>query len=295
MNKKFQIPYLEFYITNVCNLTCQGCNRFNNYKFSGFERWNDYKDVYKAWAEELDPGHIAILGGEPLLNSDFMDWLSGLRKLWAKKHIRVTTNGFHLNKVNGLYKYLLGDTNTELWIGIHNKQHKNKIFKDLEDFLVPPLKKDFNNENIYQEYMWVTDANGVRVKVEYNWWFHQGSLIKDPESMKFTLHQSNVDKAHAICSSKTCHHMMNGKLYKCGVVALFPDFAKQHEVVLSPEDQNLMMGYQPLSITDTDQQKQDFINNLPNAIPQCQFCPEEYRGEQIFSEEKKLVFKRSVK
>jgi len=289
MSKKFQIPYLEFYITNVCNLTCQGCNRFNNYKFSGFQKWADHKDVYKSWSEELHPGSIAILGGEPLLNPDFMHWLSGIRKLWPKQHIRVITNGFHLTKVNGLYEYLLGDTNTHLWVGLHNKQHKKEMFERLEDFLVPPLKKEFNNKNPYQEHMWVTDANGVRLNLEYNWWFHQGTLIKDPESMKFTLHQSDVNKAHDICHSKTCHHFMNGKLYKCGVVALLPDFAKQHEMMLSPEDQELMMSYQPLTINDTDQQKQEFLNNISNAIPQCRFCPEEYHGKQIFSQEKKSL------
>jgi hypothetical protein len=143
--------------------------------------------------------------------------------------------------------------------------------------------------------MIVTDANGVKLKIEYNWWFHQGALIKDPDTMKFTLHQSNVVKAHDICHSKYCYHFMNGKLYKCGAVALFPEFAKQYEVILSPADQELMTGYQPLTIDQTSQQKQEFINNLPNAIPQCRFCPEEYHGQQIFAKEKKVVFQRSVK
>ena len=88
---------------------------------------------------------------------------------------------------------------------------------------------------------------------------------------------------------------MNGKLYKCGAVALFPEFAKQYTVTLSPEDHELMLGYQPMTINDTAQQKQEFLNNLPNAIPQCRFCPEEYHGEQIFAEEKKVVFQRSIK
>lgn len=38
-----RLDYMEFYITNVCNLTCTGCNRFNNYKFKGFQRWTEDK------------------------------------------------------------------------------------------------------------------------------------------------------------------------------------------------------------------------------------------------------------
>lgn len=296
MNKKFQIPYLEFYITNVCNLTCQGCNRFNNYKFSGFQRWADYKEVYARWAKELTINTISILGGEPLLNPDFMQWFRGVKELWADSMLGVVTNGYRLNKVDGLYEFVLEHKeNIQLSIGIHNKLHKQLIVNNVKSFLKEPIQFDFNNDNIYQEYMWVTDANGVKLKIEYNWWFHQGALIKDTDAMKFTLHQSDVKKAHDICHSKTCHHFMNGKLYKCGAVALFPEFAKQYEIVLSPEDQELMIGYQPMTIDHTDQQKQEFLNNLPNAIPQCRFCPEEYRGKQIFAEEKKAVFQRSIK
>jgi hypothetical protein len=112
--------------------------------------------------------------------------------------------------------------------------------------------------------------------------------------MKFTLHQSDVEKAHDICHSKTCHHFMNGKLYKCGAVALFPEFSKQHEVVLSPEDQQLMLSYRPLEVADSFQTKKDFVKNLSNAIPQCRFCPEVYHGKQIYSEEKRVTVHKVV-
>lgn len=296
MSKTFRIPSLEFYITNVCNLTCQGCNRFNNYKFSGFQRWTEYEKIYTQWATELEIQHIGILGGEPLLNPEFMLWLGGIRALWPQAGISVVTNGYRLNMIDGLYDFMLRHkVNTWLSVGIHNKKHKQNILDNVKNFLKEPIKFEFNNNDIYREYMIATDANGVQLKVEYNWWFHQGALIKDPNAMKFTLHQSDVTKAHAICHSKTCHHFMNGKLYKCGAVALFPEFAKQYEIELSPADQELMMAYQPLSIDSTDQQKQQFLDNLPNAIPQCRFCPEEYHGEQIFAEEKKVVFQKGIK
>jgi organic radical activating enzyme len=296
MSKKFQIPFLEFYITNVCNLTCQGCNRFNNYKFAGFQRWSDHKEIYTQWATKLEIQKIGILGGEPLLNPDFMLWFNGIRELWPKSRLSVTTNGYRLNMIDGLYEFILAHKhNTHLAVGIHNKIHKQKIIDIVKNFLQSPIKFEFDNENIYQEHMIATDANGIQVRIDYNWWFHQGALIKDPNAMKFTLHQSDVKKAHDLCHSKYCHHFMNGKLYKCGAVALFPEFAKQYEITLSPQDHELMMSYQPLTIDDSDQRKQEFLNNLPNAIPQCRFCPEEYHGQQIYAEEKKVVFQRSIK
>ena len=79
---KLHIPYVEFYIINVCNLACAGCNRFNDYNFTGYQRWSDYASVYQQWAEQVDVGSIGILGGEPLLNPTFMDWVQGINQLW---------------------------------------------------------------------------------------------------------------------------------------------------------------------------------------------------------------------
>lgn len=282
-----RLNYVEFHITNVCNLTCTGCNRFNNYKFKGFQRWADHEAEYTQWSKELQFGSIGILGGEPLLNVDFMSWLKGIRQLWPATYTKVVTNGYYINQVKGLYDYIKSDRKAELWVGIHNKMHKEKIIKNIENFLVAPLTYKFNNDNIYQQYMWITDANGVKLKVEYNWWFHQGAIVQT-ETGK-TLHNSDVEKAHAICHSKTCHHLMNGKLYKCGAVALFPEFDQQYNLELSNDDRTLMNSYLPLSVTDSNETKMTFLKNLENPIPQCKFCPEKYRGDQIFALEKKSV------
>jgi organic radical activating enzyme len=296
MNKDFiHMGVVEFYITNVCNLTCQGCNRFNNYKFSGFQKWTDLESVYTKWAEQLRLTGIGILGGEPLLNPEYMLWLQGLRNLWPNSTITTTTNGYRLNQVKGLYDYMLAHkTNTFLSVGIHNKKSKSLIMDNIEKFLTGPIHYEFDSKNQYRVHMILTDANGVQLKVEHNWWFHQGALVKDSETGKFSLHQSDPAKAHDICHSKYCHHFMDGKLYKCGAVALFPEFDTQHNLQLTAEDRELMNSYSPLTAADSIETKREFIKNLPNSIPQCKFCPEQYHGDQIFAEEKRVVFKRNI-
>lgn len=288
---QFRLSEVEFYITNVCNLTCQGCNRFNNHKFSGFQRWNDYKEIYAKWATQLKVDNaIGILGGETLLNPDFMNWATGIRELWSDPALIITTNGYRLNQIDGFYDFVLAHKkNTFVSVGIHNKMSKPMLMDNIKKFLTGPLKYEFRGQNPYHQEIYITDANEVRLRVQYNWWFHQGALIQNPETMKFTLHQSDVEKAHNICHSKYCHHFMNGKLYKCGAVALFPEFGQQHHLELSEEDRALMNAYKPLEFDDADNIKQDFINNIRNSIPQCRFCPEEYHGQQIFAEEKHVV------
>lgn len=283
--QKLKIPYAEFYITNVCNLACNGCNRFNNYNFRGFQQWEDHAEQYRQWAQEINIGNIGILGGEPLLNPTFMDWVTGISKLWPNSTIKIITNGFQLAKVRDLYQLLESNHKIRLWVGIHNKQHKREIIQTVKEFTQAPHTVDFNSDNYYRQYMTITDANGVCIQVEYNWWFHQGAIVKQDNEL--TLHNSDPEQAHAICHMKTCHHFIRGKLYKCGVVALLPEFAEQHKLTLSNEDKELLNSYRPLSLIDSN--KAEFIDNLNNPIDQCKFCPAAYHGDQIWAQLKKNI------
>jgi len=291
MNKKFVLPYAEFYVTNVCNLTCTGCNRFNNYKFKGWQDWHQVKDSYTIWSQEFDINCYSILGGEPLLNPTFYDWVLGLRQLWPDSILRIASNGTQLERHQQLYDILRKDPKIIFSVCLHNKRTKKELVQKVKDFLVAPFTYDADT-TLYREKIIITDANGVSIQIHHNWWFHQGAIRLDSITGQQTLHQSDPEKAHDICHSKTCHHFENGKLYKCGLASLFKQYDEQHQLQLSPEDRQLINSYVPLSITDSTETKQAFLNNLPNSISMCKFCPESYQGQQIFAEEKKVVFAR---
>jgi hypothetical protein len=240
-------------------------------------------DVYRQWSHEVDIGAIAILGGEPMLNPSFMSWVTGVAELWPRSLLRIISNGYQLEKVRGLYELLESNSKIQLCIGIHNKLYKKQIIDRVKNFLKSPCTVEHNNDDIYNEYQTITNASGVCVKIEYNWWFHQGAIVNGG------LHASDPKKAHDICHMKTCHHFIRGQLYKCGVVAVLPEFDQQHPLTLTPEDRELMTSYRALSITDSNKIKTQFINNLDQPIDQCKFCPEQYHGDQIFALEKKQL------
>lgn len=276
------LKYAEFYITNVCNLTCKGCNRFNSFNFKGFQRWEDYKDVYAQWARFLRLQTFGMLGGEPLLNPGIMSWLYGVTDLWPNSACLLTSNGFQLNKVKGLYDILQNRPQIQLSVGIHNKMHKKEIMSIINDFLVGPVTFTYDNSNKYQQKLFVRDSNNVKIKVEYNWWFHQGAIVPNQEG-RLTLHNSNPEKAHSICHSAECHHFSHGRLYKCGASELFAEFDKQIGLELSSEDRELINNVPSISVDDSFELQKLYIDNIKNPIPQCKFCPEVYNGDQIFA------------
>jgi organic radical activating enzyme len=136
-----QLGGVEFYITNVCNLACTNCNRLNNYKFSGFQAWKDYEQVYTEWSKTVNVAEIYILGGEPTLNPTFKQWCVGLRKLWPNATIQVISNGTRLEHTDF---YNLSIDNKISWnLNAHDRGRNNVIRQYIADTLVEPIKKEY--------------------------------------------------------------------------------------------------------------------------------------------------------
>jgi organic radical activating enzyme len=277
---KIKLKKVEFYITNVCNLTCDNCNRFNNHKFKGWQAWNDYKDIYAKWSENIELNTITLLGGEPLLNPTIIDWIKGLCELWPTTQLELLTNGYRLNEVKGLYEALL----KHRWfasVSVHNTNEAKVILNEVDNFLQQPVNKEFHNPKNLNNYC-LTDKNFFKIHIMKEDMFAE-SAIKIINN-KITLHNSDPVKAHDICAMAQCksYHFIKGKLYKCGPAALFPEIDQQFELDLSNEDRDLINSYRPLTVDNFEEFHSEFFANLDNPIPQCKFCPEEHNLQTIY-------------
>jgi organic radical activating enzyme len=158
----YKLDYAEFYITNVCNLNCTNCNRFNNFNFTGHERWHEHVDDRAKWAELVDIKNIGILGGEPMLNPDFLKWVVGIAELWPRAGITIITNGTQLDRWPELYD-ILAKYKGRVLIGIneHNFFNREKTFNAIEKFLSGTVKKQplFDKTHIA---IWNNSYNNIK-------------------------------------------------------------------------------------------------------------------------------------
>jgi organic radical activating enzyme len=286
------VDKIEFYITNVCNLTCINCNRYNNYNFKGWQNWKDYEAVYTEWAKKIDIKHIVILGGEPLLNPSINDWILGIKELW--REVQIVTNGTHLNLVPGLYDTI---RKTESWVqvSIHNVHDLEHHFQNIRSFLKEPIRfSDDKNlldsagkSTTFGSDYGFRDSNAVMVSASIQDSFYNIS-IRTGNNGKLTLHDNDPELAHKDCGfvKYKNYHFIRGKLYKCGPVALLPEFDQQYPLDISAKDRTLLNSYRPLSIDDFEQRGADFIKNIDNVIDQCKFCPTNFSNTQIFATNK---------
>lgn len=297
------IPNIEFYITNVCNLACANCNRFNDYDFKGWQRWSDYAEQYQQWAKHVRLQRITILGGEPLLNPTLCDWVDGINQLWGKT-VQVLTNGTRLNHVPNLYDRLIkyhppATPWIKNWIGVslHNENDRQRCFEEIRKFLKGEIryhaKTDPGNEDgalTYGADHAFIDSNGMRVSVwEYDSFYN--AAIQRNNQNQLVLYNNDPAEAHRLCgfARYKCYHFIRAKLYKCGPVALFPEFDQQHRLTMSESDRELMNSYLPLGADEFEQRGADFLNHIDDVIPQCKFCPtnEENANKKLFAVSKK--------
>lgn len=284
MTERILIDRLEFYITNVCNLTCSGCNRYNNYKFSGHWTWAKAEPVLTRWAERIDIRHPVILGGEPLLNPDIVAWINGIRQLWPRHSgVQVQSNGTRLDLVKGLYEAL--DPAQGNWIGIslHADEHREPLFARIRNFLQHPIIETEDPEDPIGSRYQFLDVNKRKVHVWRNDTFVQSNILELPNG-KFGLYNSNPEVAHENCTFRRFknYHMIQGQIYKCGPVALMAEFDDQYQFDISAQDRDVIHAPgRGLGIDEFDTQGQEFLANIDNVIPQCKFCPENYEYRPI--------------
>ena len=286
---------VEFYITNVCNLTCNNCNRFNNHNFRGWQSWSEYADIYQQWSEHVVLKNIVLIGGEPLLNPTLTEWVTGLTKTF-KAGIQILSNGLQLKPNAKLYDALAqtrdhgGPVTGHIQISLHNTEHFEQIKQNIKNFLGTPqveygtaIGVAANNIPGGEMYYSLRDINNVLVNVHLANEFHTAS-IQPTSDGRFTLYNSDPIVAHEKCgfARYKCYHFIRGKLYKCGPVALMPEFDEQFNLDISAEDRQLLHSYKPLEASHWPNLAAEWLAKLDDPIAQCKFCPQNFSCTTIW-------------
>lgn len=272
MNKiNFDHP-LAITINNTCNLTCNNCGTAQCYNFKGVYKWEETAHLYEKWASLIDIPNIDILGGEPYLNPDLLEWTVNIRKLWSNSRIGVISNGTLLNiekNIDTTRKFL--DNNITLMVCTHAltdyDKHDNYILNILAPYLneieiVYDPVEEFtryirNNETLI--------AHKLVDKMYRNY-------IKEVKDGVIYLSDSDPVKSHENCIwAQNCFNIQKGLLYKCPVVTNYAEAKTQ--VKYESRAVDLLEKYKACSPFDDIRNVELFIKNISSVIPQCSLCP----------------------
>ena len=260
------IDILQVYITNVCNLTCGGCESFNDRAFKGHFYWNHHEEEYRQWSKILHIENLGIIGGEPFTNPDLLVWVKEFRALWPNSPTaEVWTNGTHIKSKLDLSSQII-DEGFQLRVSVHDPAQYDEIKFYLEKALPANFKRIELEKGSFEYFH--KDKRVAKIYTNYN--FYRTAQKKIINNVTY-MHKSDPDKAFAICGDE-CHYFHRGKLYRCALTAIASDLTEQFEI--ENEAAALLKNYKSCSPWDPIEDIQAFVDNLSKSVPQCSVCPE---------------------
>jgi len=256
------IDQLEIHAAHICNLNCESCSHFSNSKHKGFVSIEDAEYWLSQWSKRINPKKFKIVGGEPTLNPNLIDFLQICRKYFPNSSFDLLTNGFFLHNHLDLPKTLL-DLNIDLYLSIHDdsNQYIEKL-KNIENLISCWRKKYPFNYYTYN-------------KRDLNSWTRRyhgfGENVKP-------FDDKNPKKSWEICPAKKCMQLFDNKLWKCCLIT-YLNLQKQKYPNLSSE-WDKYLKYKPLEINCSEEELIDFSLRKEEDI--CGMCP----SEKIFFKKK---------
>jgi len=262
VSHKLCLPFLETMITQVCNLSCQGCTNYSDLNHSGYVSWDQGHEWLTDWLNVLDIPDFGIIGGEPLINPQCNLWLTGVRNMLPNSQIRFTTNGLLLDRNWHLLDLMHDLGNVSFKITVHRAN----------DHLEELIKK------IFSRYNWqpINEYGIDRFITDNNFRFH----VKRPTSFIKTYKNdyknmlpwgSDPNDAFLNCCQQTCPLMYQGRIYKCSTAGLLKDtIDKMVPHLLDQWERYIDSGIAP---TDSGETIENFVNNFGKANKICGQCP----------------------
>lgn len=236
--KPFNLNWFELHAVDHCNLNCLNCNHHSLFfKKSEYPASDYIPHIDEMIKRNIHFSEIGVLGGEPFLHSNIVEFVNQLKSKYDKKII-VTTNGFWLGKNYSKYEKLFSQVG-RMFISIY-----------------PPIEAAIGKDKIHKI---IED-----IRSEYQLDIQLRDNIRAFMEIEFT---STPNIPTSFCSAQAnCTNLLpNGKLARCGVGA----YAHKNPSVTSEflEDQQDMF----YDLTKDD--GRDFkIWKEKYPLKSCNFC-----------------------
>jgi organic radical activating enzyme len=276
-----RLPFLETMITQACNISCLGCTNYSDLRHSGYVTWADGSRDIESWLDRIDINEFGIIGGEPLINPEWRDWIQGLRRMMPNAQLRFTTNGLLLDRALDILDLCesVGNIVFKITVHAHNDQLEEHIrfFKN---------SKPWTPVSEYGIDRWA-GPNNVRFQINRPQKFVK-SYKNDYHNMQ--PWHSDPAKAFDICCQKTCPLLYQGRIYKCSTSGLLKHTLERFG---NPNIEQWQPYLSPgISVNDPNDVIQRFCDNfgLPDAI--CAQCPTKEHG--VIDHYSTVVFKKKT-
>jgi organic radical activating enzyme len=274
------LPFLETMITQVCNLSCHGCTNFSDLKHTGYVTWNQGQSWLQSWVSRIEILDFGIMGGEPMINPEWQQWVAGVRELMPDAQIRFTTNGLLLHRCPDILNFFEHIGNVVFKISVHVQD--DELENTIKNFQTSRPWEEVEEHGIKR---WRT-KNNLRFQLNRPDWFYKTFRGTYQDMLPY---DSDPIQAFDACVQQTCPLLHNGHIYKCSTSALTAEILKRHKNTHWDQwHQYLDTGIYP---DCSELQLQAFLNNFGRHNAICGQCPTAAHTESKLNHYQTVVFK----
>lgn len=231
---KTTLPYLEFHLTEHCNMNCKGCGHFSCLAEPEFADINQHVMDMKRLSELVNFGTIRLLGGEPLLHPEINEFIKVTRKYFPTSQIAIVTNAILLSSMPEVFWKTLAENRIVINITLYKPMLAKK--QALVDLL--------NSHNI------------------------RGSITETLQFFSRSAFRGDQDylNSYENCKYKYCRFLEAGKIATCASPFTMRHFNKRFNMDIHEEDNGVLDIHDPA--VDTER----LVKHLNTPFKHCRYC-----------------------
>lgn len=241
MKVKKRIPILHLHLVDHCNLNCKGCDNFSPLAPETFADIHTFENDCKKMAQlskgEVD--EIQLLGGEPLLHPDIIQFLKIARRYFPNNKISIVTNGILL------------------------KRQSENFWENC---------RKFNIEIIVTKYPIKTDYKKIKEiaknqRIKFSFYGNTEIVEKTMQLIPLDVEgkQDPKDSFLRCGTANRCIAVDNGKLYTCTLIPYIKYFNNTFDKNLKVTENDYIDIYKATDLNE-------ILHFISKPMPFCKYC-----------------------
>ena len=180
------LRYMEYHVTDFCNLKCKGCTHMAEYvRTLDFHKPEDFKLSLEKLREKFENIiTIRIMGGEPLLCKSLHEYINVAHEVFPYSNIKIVTNALLYKNITPLTIKAMRDAGAEFNVSQY-----------------PPTRE------IAPEFIAFCQENGLRVAIT--------SPVKKFYRWIVSGRDASLEEIWFCCPNRYCHFLHSTTLYPC--------------------------------------------------------------------------------
>jgi len=229
---------VEYSLTEHCNINCRACAHASPVLPEKFADLASFVRDFEALGQAFHSRELRIVGGEPLLHPDLLQFLAEGRRIGIADSIVVYTNGVLLHQVPDDFWRLIDELRVSVYPGVRRRLNDAACAK-------------------------LCEANGVRLQFERYQTFGQTLLGKRIDDRRL------VQAIYRSCRTATeCHTVHEGRFYKCPMAAIMGAWLALRKIAFeSPAGDGVLLHGNPTLRTDLERYLGDRV-----PLAACAYC-----------------------